>query len=151
MSAEPFFTQRDAAVEFTRLAACCEAVFVAAGEAVGGAGEPRVRADPAGTDARTKVALAGISRRFGLHAAAWAELVPEAVLLADARAAVSPAPAVARTPRGVAEALAMLRDDLHALAARLSPVADGAARRLASVVLADLEEGLTALGKFRPG
>jgi hypothetical protein len=131
MADEPdFFTQHDAVATYAHLAHSSEALFVALGALA-----PRLD-DPAAT-----VAAATLARQLGAHAAAWAELVPESVLLADARAA-TPGPSGVDAEWGaVHRAIDELRADLGALLDRTSPVADGAARRLARAVLADLDRG----------
>ena len=134
MPSASFFTQRDAAIEYTRYAALCDALFTTAGETVAVV-----------ADAETKIALATLSRRAGLHAAAWGELVPESVLLADERASAVTPTAIARDPAAIATALRTLRADLDAAVARMSPVADRPALRLAADVLADIDEALAVL------
>jgi hypothetical protein len=124
---EDFFGQADAARTYLELARRCQVLFVAAGVAM--------RAD---TDPERKPLLATASRHLGDHAGAWEDLVPESVLLADARDAVEALPALPASPEVVVGALRTLSDDLGALLARTSPVADAPARRLARIVLADL-------------
>jgi hypothetical protein len=87
------------------------------------------------------VAGATLARRMGVHAAAWAELVPESVLLADARDDAPAAPAVEAGWEAIHECIDALRADLEVLLTRTSTVADGAARRVARAVLADLDRG----------
>ena len=81
-------------------------------------------------------ALATASRVLGEHAQTLVALVPESVLLADARAAGAAVPI-----EGAAEPLgelAALGRALDALVRRARPVADGALLRLATHVGADL-------------
>jgi len=132
---ELFFTQRDAAVEYTRLAGVCEVLFGAAGQLVVDVDDPP-----------SKIAIATVSRRLGRHAAAWADLIPESVLLADVRGAVPPPDGIEPSLGAVIDALRDLRSRLSSLLDRLSAVADGAGRHLASAVLADLDEALAHLG-----
>jgi hypothetical protein len=127
--AEPaFWSQHDAVREYTALARSSEALFMALGALA-----------PHLEDARAAVGAATIARRLGAHAAAWQELVPESVLLAEARDAAPAAATVAPEWGAVHEAITALRADLGRLLADTSPVADGTARRLAREVLADLE------------
>ena len=78
-----FWSQRDAAREYTRLARVCEELF-----ATLGAVAPSIESSGA------TAAAALLARRLGHHAVRWAELVPESVLLAaerdDARATPAP-------------------------------------------------------------
>ena len=123
-----FFSQRDAVREYTRLARASEAIFVALGSLA-----PRL---PSSADT---AAAATLARQMGAHAVAWAELVPESVLLAEARSATEPLPVLDGQEPAVRAAVASLRADLESLLARTSPTADGAARRLARAVLHDLD------------
>jgi hypothetical protein len=135
----PFFTQRDAASTYPRLARRCEALFRASGRLAPDASHPAAT-----------VVLATLSRRAGVHADAWAQLVPESVLLADIRADAAGEAADgdvgAATAETLTPAIRSLQADLRALLQRLSPVADEPARRLARAVLADLDEAVLALG-----
>jgi hypothetical protein len=131
MSEEPeFWTQRDAAGEYTRLAGACEALFAALGALA-----PQLPPSSA-------VPAATLARRMGAHAAAWAELVPESILLAEARDAAPSVVPIEPAWVPVHAAIEALRRDLGALLTRSSPVADGAARRVARAVLADLDRGV---------
>ncbi len=133
----------EAARTFEALALALETLFADVGAWVRDSADPSVA-----------VALATVSRRLGEQAVAWRALVPESVLLADARAAAHAAAAagsvwgaagVPRPGAGDAERVRLLRSVLAdlgahaaALAVRLSPVADGAAARQASVLAVDL-------------
>jgi hypothetical protein len=131
MADEPeFWSQHDAAREYTRLARVCEQLFAALGALA-----PQL---PSPTAA---VAAATMARRLGAHAAAWAELVPESVLLEDARAAAPAVPAIEPAWDPVHAAIDALRADLERLLTRTTTVADGAARRVARAMLADLDRG----------
>jgi hypothetical protein len=130
-----YWTQRDAVRAYTRLADLCEALFAATGELV-----PQVEATA------SKAVLAATSRHLGAHAAAWADLVPESVLLADARAAARALGAGTVDGLTPAELFDRLTADLEELLARSAPLADGAARRLARNVLDDVRDARVALG-----
>jgi hypothetical protein len=99
--------------------------------------------------AETKVALSVAARVFGWQAEQWRALVPESVLLEDARAAAPTAAAraavavlTASEPAALTDSLRALvrsmRDEVDLLTARLSPVSDGAATRLAEFLRGDL-------------
>jgi hypothetical protein len=99
--------------------------------------------------AETKVALSVAARVFGWQAEQWRALVPESVLLEDDRSA-APTPSArdaiaalaASEPPRRAESIGALasamRDEVDLLTARLSPVSDGAAARLAEFLRGDL-------------
>jgi hypothetical protein len=125
-----FWSQRDAAAEYTRLAAASESLFRTLGALA-----------PTLPSPRAVVAAATLARRLGTHAAAWAELVPESVLLDEARRSAPAAPDVAGDWPSVAAGLQHLRAALDALLERTTALADAPARRLAGQVLADLAEG----------
>lgn len=130
-----FFSQRDAAREYTRLAHVCGELFAALGAVA-----PRL--EPAAATA----AGAQLSRRLGQHAARWAELVPESVLLAPERDdAGSTLTTVQPTLPAVLAGLDDLRVDLETLLTRTSDVADGAARRAARSTVADIDDALRDL------
>jgi hypothetical protein len=121
----PFLGAVDAATELTHLAQAFEHGF-------------RVLGDPAaaGEAPARRIALATASRVLGEHAAGFAALVPESVLLADARAAGAARPVeLPGDARGLVEALDLL---VASLADRAAPVADGALRRHAARVRSDL-------------
>jgi hypothetical protein len=129
MADEPeFWSQHDAVREYSRLARTSAALFVALGALAPSLPEPRAA-----------IAGATLARRLGAHAASWAHLVPESVLLADARASAPEVAPVAAEWATVRQAIDRLRADLEDLLSRTSPVADSAARRLAREMLADLE------------
>jgi hypothetical protein len=131
MADEPeLWSQHDAAREYTRLARASEALFRAMG-----------RLAPELSSPSATIAAATLARRLGAHATTWAELVPESVLLAEARESAPPVPDVAPEWDAVHEAIDSLRRDLTALLERTNEVADGAARRLARAVLEDLDAG----------
>jgi hypothetical protein len=106
--------------------------------------------------AEAKVAVSVAARLFGWQADQWRGLVPESVLLEDDRSA-APTPAAreaiaalgACEPARRADALRAMAESMRAevdlLTARLSPVSDGAARRLAEFLRADLERVSGAL------
>jgi hypothetical protein len=130
MADPDFWSQRDAAAEYRRLAAVCESLFRALGALA-----------PSLPTPQETVAAATLARRLGAHASAWDELVPESVLLEDARRAAPAVPETAPEWPAVAAGLAALRRDLRALLERTTDLADAPARRLARQVLADLDEG----------
>jgi hypothetical protein len=132
MADEPeFFSQHDAVREYSQLAGTTAALFVALGALAPTLPEPRAA-----------IAAATLARRLGSHAAAWAELVPESVLLSDARAAAPDVAPVEAEWAAVHRAIDRLRGDLEDVLGRTSPVADAAARRLAREELGDLDAGL---------
>jgi hypothetical protein len=99
--------------------------------------------------AETKVTVSVVARVFAWHAAQWRALIPESILLEDDRQAAPAAAAreaialLARAEPDVrAQSLRALADDMShevdQLSARLSPVSDGEATRLASFLRADL-------------
>jgi hypothetical protein len=130
-----FWSQRDAAREYTRLARWCESLFAATGSLA-----PRL------TTAAATNAAATLARRLGGYAAQWAALVPESVLLADARAEAPRPMVVDPVPAQVFPALEALARDLRALLDVTSDVADAPARRLAREVVEDLAATLPVLG-----
>ena len=97
----------------------------------------------------TKVGLSVAARVLAWHCDQWRALVPESVLLEDDRQA-APGPAArgavadlagaepAGRVRALCELAGRMRDEIDLLTARLSPVSDGAAARLSSVLRADL-------------
>jgi hypothetical protein len=89
------------------------------------------------------VALAAASRLLGAHAQALAALVPESVLLADARAAGERDPLV--LPEAPEALLAALDAALAEVLARTTPVADGALARVGATVRAELAGLLEAV------
>ena len=128
----------DCARVFSTVAWSCEEVFVLA------AGW--IDSIPA---AETKVKVSVAARVFAWHAAQWRALIPESVLLEDDRQA-TPSPTAREAITVLARAEPEVRvQSLGALAAnmsgavdlltaRLSPVSDGAATRLAGFLRADL-------------
>jgi hypothetical protein len=129
--AEPdFWSQRDAAAEYTRLAAASESLFRALGALA-----------PSLPGAGATAAAATLARRLGAHAASWDELVPESVLLEDARRSAPVTPELPADRAAVAAALRALQRALVTLLERTTEIADARARRLARQVLADLAEG----------
>jgi len=122
------WTQQDAARGYTELARRCEALFVALGRLA-----PQLEADEA------TVAAATLARRLGRHSAAWAALVPESVLLEDARASAREVPPLADGIDAALTAVEALRADLQHFLTRSSDVADADARALARVVLGDID------------
>lgn len=122
--AEPFLAAADATRRLTELARRAAAVF---------ASEAAAAADRR-LDAAARARHAVCSRLVGAHAAAWDALVPESVLLAPvaADAAAAPLPD--------AGSLVAYRAAVEALAAAASPVADGAAVRVARAVLTELDQ-----------
>jgi hypothetical protein len=99
--------------------------------------------------AETKVIVSVAARVFAWHAAQWRALIPDSILLEDDRRA-APAPtareAIALLERAEPEvrvrSLGALAENMSGavdlLTARLSPVSDGAATRLAGFLRADL-------------
>lgn len=87
--------------------------------------------------AADRVWLATFSRLCGQCAQTLADLVPESVLLADARAAAESAPVV--LPEDPHEALDALIDQLKGLIARADPVANAPVLRSATAMVRDLE------------
>jgi hypothetical protein len=135
MADEPtVWTQRDAAREYTRLARECDALFAALGALA-----PRLEPDAAAN------AAAWLARRLGDHATAWAALVPESVLLADARDAAPDVAAIDPDVASVLPRLQRLRDDLAEILTRTTEVADAAARREARATGADVDEAIDAV------
>ena len=130
-----FWTQRDAARDYTRIARQCEALFAALGTMA-----PRLEPPAAAA------AAAQLARRLGLHAAEWSGLVPESVLLAETRESAPAVPPVEPTVAAVESAVSALRRDLDSLLTRTSEIADGAARREARSTCVDIDE---ALGRLR--
>ncbi|HEX7094448.1 MAG TPA: hypothetical protein VF183_01100 [Acidimicrobiales bacterium] len=127
-NAPAHWTQQDAARGYVDFARRCEALFAALGTVA-----PRLD-DPAST-----VAAAVLGRQLGLHAAAWSELVPESVLLEDARAAAPARAEVPPTLDAIADALGALRADIEAFLTRSSDVADAEARALGRRMLDDID------------
>jgi hypothetical protein len=135
-----FWSQRDAAREYTRLAHACEALFAALGSLA-----PRL-AEPAAANA-----AATLARRLGEAAPQWSALVPESVLLGDARAEGALEPIVVDAePAPVVEALGALSRDLHALLDVTTEVADASARRLAARLVADVDAAQPSLQVATP-
>ena len=132
-------TAADTARVYSTVAWSCEQVFVIA------AGWLDSMASP-----EAKVSVSVAARIFGWHAAQWRALIPESVLLEDDRTA-APATAVREAVAGLARSEPEARvDSLRTLAAemsaevdrlmaRLSPVSDGAATRLAAFLRIDLD------------
>ena len=132
-------TAADAARVYSTVAWTCEQVFVVA------AGRLDSMASP-----EAKVSVSVAARVFGWHAAQWRALIPESVLLEDDRK-VAPAAAVREAVAGLARAdpeavvdqlralAAEMRAEVDLFTARLSPVSDGAATRLATFLRADLD------------
>jgi len=99
--------------------------------------------------AETKVSVSVVARVFAWHAAQWRALIPESILLENDRQS-APAPAareaialLARAEPAVrAQSLRSLADtmsnEVDLLTARLSPVSDAEAARLAGFLRADL-------------
>jgi hypothetical protein len=97
-----------------------------------------------------KVSVSVAARVFGWHAAQWRALIPESVLLEDDREA-APTAAVREAVAGLARAepgarvdslralATQMRAEVDLLTARLSPVSDGAATRLATFLRTDLD------------
>jgi hypothetical protein len=138
-------TARECTRVLATLAWSCEQIFVVAAGWVDSIAAPE-----------TKVAVAVTARVFGWQAAQWRALVPESVLLEDdrvaaptpsARAAVAALTAAAPARRVVSlRALtATIGDEVGLLTARLSPVSDGAAARLAEFLRIDLERTKSTL------
>ncbi len=122
----PPLTAADAATELTRLAGAFAEAFTALASAAAAPGAAPGR----------RLALAEASRLVGAHALALAALVPESVLLADARAAGVVAPLA--LPDDPGALLAALDDALGAVCRRATPVADAAFVRVAAAVAHDL-------------
>ena len=132
-------TAADTARVYSTVAWSCEQVFVVS------AGWLDSMASP-----QAKVSVSVAARVFGWHAAQWRALIPESVLLEDDREAV-PTAAVREAVAGLARAepgarvdslralAAQMRADVDLLTARLSPVSDGAATRLATFLRTDLD------------
>jgi len=132
-------TAADTARVYSTVAWSCEQVFVVAAGWLDSMPSPEA-----------KVSVSVAARIFGWHAAQWHALIPESVLLEEDRAA-APTAAVrdavarlARTEPGARvdslRALAtQIRTEVDLLTARLSPVSDGAATRLAAFLRIDLE------------
>lgn len=134
-------TARDAATALTRLAGAFADGFGRLADAA-----------PAGGPPARRVALAAASRLLGAHAQALAALVPESVLLADARAAGERDPLV--LPEAPEALLAALDAALAEVLARTTPVAYGALARVGATVraeLAGLLEAVAAAGAAPPG
>ena len=131
-------TAADCARVYSTVAWSCDQVFVVAAGWVDSMAVPE-----------SKVTVSVSARVFGWHAEQWAALVPESVLLADDRQA-APAPAAREAIAELAKAEPEVRvdslralagrmgDEIDLLTARLSPVSDGAAIRLASFLYTDL-------------
>jgi hypothetical protein len=131
-------TAADTARVYSNVAWTCEETFVVAAGWLDSIAAPEA-----------KVAVSVAARVFGWHAAQWRALIPESVLLendrnaAPAAAAVDAIAALIRTEPVVrVESLRALAgqmcEQVDLLTARLSPVSDGAAARLASFLRADL-------------
>lgn len=132
-------TARDCTRAYATLAWTCEEIFRVAAGWVDSMEVPE-----------SKVAVAVVARVFGWQAAQWRALVPESVLLAGDRDAAPTASARRAVAELTAAEPARRRESLRALArtigeevdlltARLSPVSDGAAARLADFLRVDLE------------
>lgn len=131
-------TAADTARVFSNVAWSCEEVFVVA------AGWLDTLAAP-----EAKVSVSVAARVFGWHAEQWRALIPESVLLENDRNA-APAAATREAIALLAQAepgarveslralAAEMRAEVDLLTARLSPVSDGAATRLAAFLHADL-------------
>jgi len=123
-SAAPWLTAAEAAFALSRLgeglAAAFETIAVSSASAYG------VR----------RVALASRSRVLGEHAQSVVTLVPESVLLADARALGSVA--ANDYPRDAEALVVALERDLATISAQASEVADAALLRLIPQVASDL-------------
>lgn len=132
-------TAADTARVYSTVAWSCEQVFVVS------AGWLDSMASP-----QAKVSVSVAARVFGWHAAQWRALIPESVLLEDDREAV-PTAAVREAVAGLARAepgarvdslralASQMRAEVDLLMARLSPVSDGAATRLATFLRTDLD------------
>ena len=132
-------TARECTRVYATLAWSCEQIFVVAAGWVDSIATPE-----------TKVAVAVTARVFGWQAAQWRALVPESVLLEDDRGAAPTrsardavaaltAAAPARRVDSLRALAATIGDEVGLLTARLSPVSDGAAARLAEFLRVDLE------------
>jgi hypothetical protein len=121
----PGLSAVDATRAYVDAARRAEALFVAL-----------AAASAAAPDAATKIRLATDSRLVGLHAVQWHSLVPESVLLAPVVEHALREPLEPVTDAQLAQAQYL--DAVAALEQRLSPVADGAGRRLASRVRGEL-------------
>jgi hypothetical protein len=130
-------TAAEAAEDLTRLSRSFERAFARFGA-------PGERRSPAERLAHDRSA-----RRLGEHAAAFAALVPESVLLAPARAAGETG--AADLPDDLRAALLVLDGAVDAIAARAGRVADGALRRLAGHVRADLAGLIADIDRMRCG
>ena len=139
-------TARDCTRAYATLAWACEEIFRVAASWVDSMEVPE-----------SKVAVAVVARVFGWQAAQWRALVPESVLLADDRDAAPTASARRAVAELTAAEPARRRESLRALArtigeevdlltARLSPVSDAAAARLADFLRVDLERTARTLG-----
>jgi len=132
-------TAADTARVYSTVAWSCEQVFVVA------AGWLDSMASP-----EAKVYVSVAARVFGWHATQWHALIPESVLLENDRKA-APTAAVREAVVALARAepgarvdslralAAQMRADVDLLTARLSPVSDGAATRLATFLRTDLD------------
>ncbi len=135
--ASPFLTAHDSAERLTRLARAFSQLFTTLG------------VPHAELPAASRVARARVSRVLGEHAQVLAALVPESVLLADARAAGARSPLP--LPADPAGALRALDRELAALLERSSPVADGALRRLGTRFRSELADLTRDLDECVPG
>jgi hypothetical protein len=132
-------TAADTARVYSTVAWSCEEIFVVAAGWLDSMPAPEA-----------KVCVSVAARVFGWHAAQWRALVPESVLLEDARGA-APAAAAAAAIAELVQAeptvrvdslralAATMRDEVDRLSTRLSPVSDSAAARLATFLHADLD------------
>ena len=132
-------TAADTARVYSTVAWSCEQVFVVATGWLDSMASPEA-----------KVSVSVAARIFGWHAAHWHALIPESVLLEDDREA-APTAAVREAVAGLARAkpgarvdslcalATQMRAELDLLTARLSPVSDGAATRLATFLRTDLD------------
>ncbi|MEO8694684.1 MAG: hypothetical protein ABI658_14260 [Acidimicrobiales bacterium] len=131
-------TAADTARVYSTVAWSCEQAFVVAAGWLDSISSPEA-----------KVSVSVAARVFGWHAAQWRALIPESVLLEDDRIA-APGPAAGKALTDLADAepaarvdslralAAEMRAEVDLLTARLSPVSDGAATRLATFLQTDL-------------
>ena len=143
-TSEPL-TARDCTRAYSTLAWTCEQIFRVAAGWVDSVEVPE-----------SKVSVAVAARVFGWQAAQWRALVPESVLLENdrraapttsARTAVAAltAAAPARRRESLCALVRTIGDEVDLLTARLSPVSDGAAARLADFLRVDLERTVRTL------
>jgi hypothetical protein len=138
-------TARECTRLYSTLAWSCDQIFLVAAGWVDGVAAPR-----------RKAAVAVTARVFGWQAAQWRALVPESVLLEDDRSAAPAASAraaidalrasdAAQRVESLRALVVAMADEVGLLTARLSPVSDGAAVRLAEFLRADLARATTTL------